>query len=133
MNDASCYEAQSQQQLVDDLSMTGEDMLTIDECLELLHLAQKYSAAELKKKYSVLCALKLDSKSSLRVFESGVKSEDLELALLALQLVRERLSFIIDNEREHYLELLPNIITAMLELTCDKIRNVKQIGQQITL
>lgn len=120
MNDASCYEPQSQQQLVDDFPFTGEDILTIDECLELLYLAHTYSAPELKKKYSMLCALKLDPDCSIRVFDGAVRSEDIELALIVFRLFRERWNVLLVNDNER--DSLPKIIAAMLELAYYKIR-----------
>jgi hypothetical protein len=48
VNDASCYSPQTRQQLVNDLSITGEDALSLNESLDLLHLAHIYAAKELE-------------------------------------------------------------------------------------
>jgi hypothetical protein len=116
INDASCYEPQTQQELFDDMNISGDDALSIEECLELLHLAHTYSAVILKQKYSMLCSFKLHSGSEIKALEGGIKSDDPKLALVAFRLVCDNL---IEFIREKgMLESLPKIFTALLELTC---------------
>ena len=114
VNDVSCYEPQTREELLDDMKITGDDILTIDECLELLHLAHSYSADELKQKYSMLCSIKLESSSSINVLENAVKVDEFELASEALSIVRQNITHLIQDRDE--LELLPNAIAAMLDM-----------------
>lgn len=115
MNDASCYEAQTRQQVVDEMYATGDDALDIDECLELLYFAHMYSANELKQKYSILCSIKVDEISALSALEGAVKSECFELALDAFRLVRNNMIHFIREEHK-LLETFPKVITALLDL-----------------
>lgn len=115
MNDASCYEPQTREQLVNNLGMTGEDALSLNDSLDLLHLAHIWAASELKSKYSILCSVKLEPSLAVTALEGAVKSDDRALALDAFRLVRTNMAEFVENM--DVLESLPKIITAVLELT----------------
>ena len=115
LDDVSSYEPFTREQILDEMQITGDDNLSIDECLELLDLAHTYGAVELKVKYSTLCSSKVDPNNSLRVLEKSIKSDDFHLAEKAFQTIVSNLECILESFRNNGdLKVLSKILASFI-------------------
>ena len=117
LDDVSSFESSTREHIIDEMSITGDDDLSIHECVQLLELAHTYGASKLKEKYSVLCSIKMGPTNALTVLECAIKSDDTTLSKAAFSKVHQNMFTVLQNAKKSgELELLSTLIASFIEI-----------------